>query len=112
MDSGIRPATVPESAADTLAEYDLHTRGARHSFEPPYDGNDQDRNKPLAQAEADAVFEAEQLMVREAVSPNGKSFPNVVWSWAAPKGYDARQASAEATRSELERARCRDRVWK
>src|SRR3546814_8110927 len=52
MDSGIRPATVPESAADTLAEYDLHTRGARHSFEPPYDGNDPDRNKPLAQAEA------------------------------------------------------------
>src|SRR3546814_81071 len=38
-------------------------------------------------------------MVREAVSPNGKSFPYVVWSWAAPKGYDAPQASAEAIRN-------------
>lgn len=33
--------------AQEMQEYELHTQGARHSFEPKYDGRDPDRNRGI-----------------------------------------------------------------
>lgn len=47
-------------------EYDLHTRGARHSFESPFDGRDPERNKGAGRR-ADAK-EAEIDRLRNALA--------------------------------------------
>lgn len=35
-----------------MNEYELHTQGARHSFEPDYDGRDPNRSRPCAETDS------------------------------------------------------------